>query len=109
MSEINYEEFHRLVEQFAGEMSIKSICQQENVSYRCYLTWRRNHGYSTPRKASAPRGLVELDVEGVAQTPARALNVHIEFENGLRIDRAEMAVESLIKFLTQIRPVLCLS
>lgn len=104
-----YEDVHQLVDRFSGEMSIKDVCEQENVSYRGYLAWRRSHGFSRRHKASAPDGLIEVEVTDLPPCSAKALNVHIEFENGLRIDRPEMEVDSLIKFLTQIKPVLCLN
>ena len=42
MTQYNFEEFQELVEQFEPEMSLKSICEQEGVPYRAYITWRMN-------------------------------------------------------------------
>ena len=108
MSNENYEEFHQLVEQFNGEMSLKDICRQEGVAYRSYIAWRSKKGLCKSRKPKAPHGMVEVQVEGNPSPAAKAVNVHIEFENGLRIDRPVMEVESLVEFLIQLKPVLCL-
>ena len=111
MPQTNFEEFQKLVEQFEQEMSLKAICEQEGVSYRSYIAWRKNHGLGKPRKKrSAPTGLVEVEVEDVPRPVALYnVSVRLEFENGLRFQREEMEVESLIEFLTKIKPVLCLS
>lgn len=111
MSQTNFEEFQELVEQFEGEMSLKAICGQEGVPYRSYITWRKNQGLGKPRrKRSAPSGLVEVDVEDIPRPePLCKVTVLMEFENGLRFSREGMDVESLIEFLTKIKPVLCLS
>ena len=64
MTQYNFEEFQELVEQFEPEMSLKSICEQEGVPYRAYITWRMNHGISkSRRKRPSPTGLIELEVE----------------------------------------------
>ena len=47
-------EFHILVEQFEGEMSLKDICSQEGVDYRGYISWRKRNGLSRSRKAAPP-------------------------------------------------------
>lgn len=111
MPQTNFEEFQELVEQFEPEMSLKAICEQEGVSYRSYISWRKNHGLGKPRrKRSAPTGLVEVEVENIPQSaPLYKVTVQMEFENGLRFSREGMEVESLIEFLTKIKPVLCLS
>lgn len=111
MSQTNFEEFQALVEQFEPEMSLKAICEQEGVSYRSYISWRKNNGLGKPRrKRSAPTGLVEVEVENVPRSePLYKVTVQMEFENGLRFSREGMEVESLIEFLTKIKPVLCLS
>lgn len=111
MSQTNFEEFQELVEQFEPEMSLKAICEQEGVSYRSYISWRKNHGLGKPRrKRSAPTGLVEVEVENIPQSaPLYKVTVQMEFKNGLRFSREGMEVESLIEFLTKIKPVLCLS
>lgn len=111
MSQTNFEEFQELVEQFEPEMSLKAICEQEGVSYRSYISWRKNHGLGKPRrKRSAPTVLVEVEVENIPQSaPLYKVTVQMEFENGLRFSREGMEVESLIEFLTKIKPVLCLS
>ena len=49
MSQTNFEEFQELVEQFEQEMSLKAICEQEGISYRSYIAWRKNHGLGKPR------------------------------------------------------------
>lgn len=55
--------------------------------------------------------MVELEVTDLPSTTASAgtTKVHIEFENGLVLDRDVMEVERLIEFLDKIKPVLCLS
>ncbi|MBD5262196.1 MAG: hypothetical protein HDS38_08715 [Bacteroides sp.] len=104
-------EFHTLVEQFVGEMSLKDICSQEGVAYRGYISWRKRKGLSRSRKAPAPAGMIEMEVTCLPQVPSSTgpANVRIEFENGLVLDRADMEVERLIEFLDRIKPVLCLS
>lgn len=111
MSQTNFEEFQELVDQFEPEMSLKSICEQEGVPYRSYISWRKNHGLGKPRcKRSAPKGLVEVEVEDAPRPETLyKVTVQMEFENGLRFSREGMDVESLIEFLTKIKPVLCLS
>lgn len=53
-------------------------------------------------------GMVE--VEDIPRSePLYKVSVLMEFENGLRFSREGMEVESLIEFLTKIKPVLCLS
>jgi len=55
--------------------------------------------------------MLELKTVGVPPVPERipkTTSVHIEFENGLKLDRAEMEVDHLIEFLTKIRGALCL-
>ena len=103
-------EFHTLVEQFEGEMSLKDICSQEGVDYRGYISWRKRNGLSRSRKAPAPAGMIEVEVAGLPQVPSSTgtANVHIEFENGLVLDRQCMEVGRLIEFLDRIKPVLCL-
>lgn len=111
MSQTNFEEFQELVEQFEPEMSLKSICEQEGVPYRAYISWRKSHGLGKPRKKrSAPMGMVEVEVEDIPRSePLYKVSVLMEFENGLRFSREGMEVENLIEFLTKIKPVLCLS
>lgn len=111
MSQTNFEEFQELVDQFEPEMSLKAICEQEGVPYRSYISWRKNRGLGKPRcKRSAPKGLVEVEVEDAPRPETLyKVTVQMEFENGLRFSREGMDVESLIEFLTKIKPVLCLS
>lgn len=111
MTQINFEEFQELVEQFEPEMSLKSICEQEGVPYRSYISWRKNHGLSSPRRRrSAPRGMVEIEIEDAPKpVTVSKVSVDMEFDNGLRFCRTDMEVESLIELLTKIKPVLCLS
>lgn len=111
MSAKDFTEFHSLVEQFQGEMSLKDMCSQEGIDYRCYISWRKRMGYSKSRRPSAPATMVELEVTDLPYTSSSAGNakVHIEFENGLVLDREVMEVEGLIEFLDKIKPVLCLS
>lgn len=111
MNAKEFTEFHTLVEQFQGEMSLKEICTQESINYRSYIAWRKRMGYSKSRKIVAPATMVELEVTDLPSMPASAgtAKVHIEFENGLVLDREVMEVERLIEFLDKIKPVLCLS
>ncbi len=111
MTAKDFTEFHTLVEQFQGEMSLKEICTQESVDYRSYISWRKRMGYSKSRKTAAPATMVELAVTDLPPMPASAgkAKVHIEFENGLVLDREVMEVERLIEFLDKIKPVLCLN
>lgn len=52
--------------------------------------------------------MVEIEPIGTAVASPKATSVHIEFENGLKFDRNEMDVDSLIVFLSPIRGALCL-
>lgn len=113
MAKYDFEEFQEVVEQFQGEMSLKAICEQSSVDYRGYIAWRSRKGLSLPRRKhhNMPTGLIELEV-GVptaSRQPSRLTKVAIEFENGLTFGRDNMDVDSLIEFLTKIRPALCLS
>jgi hypothetical protein len=54
-----------------------------------------------------------MELEPIGQPPVpesipKTTSVHIEFENGLKLDRTEMEVDHLIEFLTKIRGALCL-
>lgn len=111
MTAKDFTEFHSLVEQFQGEMSLKDICTQEGIDYRRYISWRKRMGYSKCRKTAAPATMVELEITDFPPVPSSAgtAKVHIEFENGLVLDREVMEVERLIEFLDKIKPVLCLS
>ena len=111
MTAKDFTEFHSLVEQFQGEMSLKDICTQEGIDYRRYISWRKRMGYSKCRKTVAPATMVELEITDFPPVPSSAgtAKVHIEFENGLVLDREVMEVERLIEFLDKIKPVLCLS
>lgn len=110
MNAKDYTDFHSLAEQFRGEMSLKDICSQEGVDYRSYISWRKRMGYSKSRKTTAPASMVEVEITDIPSEQSSAGNakVHIEFENGLVLDREVMDVEMLIGFLEKIKPVLCL-
>lgn len=105
MTAKDYTEFHTLVEQFQGEMSLKEICSQESIDYRSYISWRKRMGYSKCRKTAAPATMVELEITDFPPVPSSAgtAKVHIEFENGLVLDREVMEVERLIEFLDKIK------
>ncbi len=111
MAQTNFEDFQELVEQFEPEMSLKSICEQEGVPYRFYISWRKNQGLARRRKRkSVPTGLIEVEIENApAPVSVSKVSVQMEFENGIRFCRESMDVENLIEFLTKIKPVLCLS
>lgn len=111
MPQTNYEDFQELVEQFEPEMSLKAICEQEGIPYRPYIYWRNRHGFGKPRKKRpTPAGMIEVEIEDVPRTtPVSRVTVQLAFENGLCFNREDMEVESLIEFLTRIKPVLCLS
>ena len=115
MATINFKQFHELVEQFNGEIPLKQICEQEGVHYRRYIRWRSQEGLAPRRQrrtsVALPSGMVEMIADGMPlATPSPiATTLHIEFANGLKFDRTEMEVDSLVKFLTEIRSALCLS
>ena len=112
MAAFDYSQFHELAEQFKGELPLKKICEQEGVNYRSYIAWRSRMGFAPKRRREPEEGgLVEMVADFPAQHPRRApkaVSIHIEFENGLRFDRSGMDVDSLVEFLTSIRPALCL-
>lgn len=114
MAAINFKQFHELVEQFNGEIPLKQICEQEGVHYRRYISWRSQKGLAPRRQRrtseTLPSGMVEMIAEDMPKETLSpmATSVHIEFANGLKFDRAEMEVDSLVKFLTEIRSALCL-
>ena len=110
MNAKDFTEFHTLVGQFEGEMSLKDICSQEGVDYRGYISWRKRNGLSRSRKAAAPAGMIEVEVTDLPPAPSSAgtADVRIEFENGLVLDRRNMEVGRLIEFLDRTKPVLCL-
>lgn len=112
MEELDYCQFNELAEQQRGKISLKKLCEQEGVRYRKFISWRHRVGLSSKYKqCAAPMGLLELETIGVPQIPERipkTTSIHIEFENGLKLDRGEMEVDHLIEFLTKIRGALCL-
>lgn len=109
MAALDFSQFHELAEQFKGEMPLKKICEQEGVSYRSYISWRSQNGIAPRKKRkTAPEGMVEIEAVRTAVYSPKATSVHIEFENGLKFDRREMDVDSLVEFLTKIRGALCL-
>ena len=113
MNAVDFTEFHALVEQFSGEMTLAEICRQEHVDYRRYIYWRKRNGYSRPRRDHAPEGMVEIEVTDMPVSESRGsagrANVRIEFENGLVFERRGMDVDLLAEFIDRIRPALCLS
>lgn len=109
MAAIDFSQFHELAEQFKGEMPLKKICEQEGVPYRSYILWRSQNGIAPrKRRKASPEGMVEVEAVGTAVASPKATSVHIEFENGLKFDRGDMEVDSLVEFLTKIRGALCL-
>lgn len=114
MAANDFSQFHELAEQFMGEMPLKQICEQEGVSYRSYIAWRSRAGISSRRQhrasATPQTGMVEMIADNAPQTgpSPMATAVHIEFANGLKFDRSDMEVDSLVEFLTKIRSALCL-
>lgn len=114
MAAINFKQFHELVAQFNGEIPLTQICEQEGIPYRRYIKWRSQEGLAPRRRRRTSEtlqsGMVELIAEDMPTgTPSpMATSVHIEFANGLKFDRAEMEVDSLIQFLTEILGALCL-
>lgn len=113
MKATDFTEFHALVEQFSGEMTLAEICRQEHVDYRRYIYWRKRNGHSRRRRDHAPEGLVEMEVTDIPSPASRRsagrANVRIEFENGLLFERRGMDVDLLAEFIDRIRPALCLS
>lgn len=112
MAKTDYSQFHELAEQFSGEMPLRQICEQEGVPYRSYIAWRTREGLAPRRKRQCTEGLVEMEADMMPPADSgpspKATAVHIEFENGLKFDRAGMDVDALIGFLTKIRCALCL-
>jgi hypothetical protein len=112
MEATNFSRFHELAEQLKGQVTLKELCGQEGVNYKAYASWRTREGIS-PRvkRRKIPKGMVELEPVGLPPVPEsipKTTSVHIEFENGLKLDRTEMEVDHLIEFLTKIRGALCL-
>lgn len=109
MAAIDFGQFHELAEQFKGEIPLKKICEQEGVPYRSYISWRSQNGMAPrKRRKAVPEGMAEVEAVGTAVVSPKATSVRIEFENGLKFDRSEMEVDSLVEFLTKIRGALCL-
>jgi hypothetical protein len=112
METTDFSQFHELAERLKGQVTLKTLCEQEGVSYRAYTSWRTREGIR-PRlvRRKQPKGMIELEPIGIPPVPERVpktTSVHIEFENGLKLDRTEMDVDHLIEFLTKIRGALCL-
>ena len=107
--------FHELVQTFSEEMSLTKICEEEGIPYRRYIAWRSRMGYSTRRQSAGPdsRSLPAM-VEMVAVRPqslSTAVNVRsvrISFDNGLRLERESIGLDTLLEMLDKIRPALCL-
>ena len=119
MTTIDFSQFHELAEEFRGEMSLVKICEMEGVDYRSYISWRSRNGLCERRRHQSPvppsGSMVEMEVERVkvrhqaSPGPSpKALRVGIEFENGLKFVRDGMDIDTLIDFLTKLRPALCL-
>ena len=116
----DYTGIHELVETFSGEMSIMKICETEGLPYRGYMAWRHRQGFESRRK----RGLREPDdtmVELVAMKDSslsmdsgrtgmsvNVRSVRISFDNGLRLERESIDLDTLLEMLNQVRPALCL-
>lgn len=114
MAAITHSQFHELVVQSQGEIPLKKMCEQQGVSYWAYMKWRSRAGLSPLRlhrtSLPIPSGMVEMIADGmpsVGPSPI-ATAVHIEFTNGLRFDRVDMDVDTLVRFLIEIRGALCL-
>lgn len=119
MATIDFSRFHELAEEFKGEMSLVKICEMEGVDYRSYISWRYRHGMCGRRRHQSPAppagSMVEMEVERIKvrhqASPApspKTLRIGIEFENGLKFMREGMDIDTLIDFLTKLRPALYL-
>lgn len=112
MAATDFSQFHELAEQFKGEIPLAQMCEQEGVPYRSYLAWRSKMGIAPrrKRKCSTPVGMIEMEAVGAPeiQTACRVTSIHIEFENGLKFDRQDMDMDTLVEFLSKIRGALCL-
>ena len=119
MATNDFSQFHELAKEFKGEMSLVKICEMEGVDYRSYISWRSRNGLCERRGHRSPKppasSMVEMEVERIKvrhQTctgpSPKALRVGIEFENGLKFVREGMDIDTLIDFLTKLRPALCL-
>lgn len=106
MKATDFTEFHSLVEQFSGEMTLAEICRQEHVDYRRYIYWRKRNGHSRPRRDDAPEGIVEMEVTDmpVSETRRSAGRANVRID-----ERRGMEVDLLAEFIDKIRPALCLS
>jgi len=113
MTATDYSQFHKLAEQLRGQVPLKKLCKQEGIQYESYRIWRNQAGISPRHKkrVTPPNGMLRLEAVDIPSIPDRGpttTSVHIEFENGLTLDRAGMKVDHLIEFLTKIRGALCL-
>ena len=95
--------FHELVQTFSEEMSLTKICEEEGIPYRRYIAWRSRMGYSTRRQLAAPASgslpaMVEMiPVKAPSLTPAiKVRNLKISFDNGLRLERESIDLETLL-------------
>ena len=96
-------------------MSLTKICEEEGIPYRRYIAWRSRMGYSTRRQPAGPAsGSLPAMVEMVAVTPqslptaVNVRSVRISFDNGLRLERESIDLDTLLEMLNKIRPALCL-
>ena len=101
---------------FSEEMSLTKICEEEGIPYSSYIAWRSRMGYSTRRQSAEPASgslpaMVEMiPVKPQSLTPAiKVRNLKISFDNGLRLERESIDLETLMEMLNKIRPALCLS
>ena len=108
--------FHELAQTFSEEMSLAKICEEEGIPYRRYIAWRSRMGYSARRQSAEPAsGSLPAMVEIVPvkaqslSTTASLRSVRISFDNGLRLERDSIDLDTLIEMLNKIRPALCLS
>jgi hypothetical protein len=113
MTAKDYSQFHKLAEQLRGQVPLKKLCKQEGIQYESYRIWRNQAGISPRHKkrVTPPNGMLKLEAVDIPSIPKKdpiTTSVHIEFENGLTLDRAGMKVDHLIEFLTKIRGALCL-
>ena len=116
----DYTGIHELVETFSGEMSIMKICETEGLPYRGYMAWRHRQGFESSRKRRY-REPVDTMVELVAMKDSSSnmdligrgisvnvRSVRISFDNGLRLERESVDLDTLLEMLNKIRPALCL-
>ncbi|MBD5285918.1 MAG: hypothetical protein HDS27_00020 [Bacteroides sp.] len=94
-------EFHTLVEQFEEEMSLKDICSQEGVDYRGYISWRKRNGLLRSRKATAPAGMMEVEVAGLPQVPSSTGTANVRIPDDIRSPFPGRSVHSVDGYMAQ--------